>query len=1043
MPTDHNLLFGVLALQADLLTTAQFVEACSAWAVRKAVPLADLLVERGWLTADEVRLVEMLASKKLARHGGDPQATLAAVLPDEVRQTLAGVADEDVRATLAFAGGPRSVLLSGPSSPTGSRDRYTTTRLHATGGLGRVWLAHDAGMDRDVAMKELLPERTALPEAAARFLREARITGQLEHPGIVPVYELVHEPGAASPFYTMRFIRGRTFGEAIAAYHARRGAGTAEAMELRDLLTAFAMLCQAVAYAHSRRVVHRDLKPANVVLGDFGEVILLDWGIAKVLGEAERADADLTVTADRAPAVPADGALDATRQGQVLGTPSYMAPEQAGGDVDAIDERTDVYGLGAILFEILTGTVPFRGRTASDVLAQVRDADPPRPTALVRDAPRPLEAVALKCLSKAPGDRYASAKAVASEVAHFLADEPVAAYRDPLRVRVGRWSRRHRTLASGLAAALLVALPVLLVSLLLVSDSARREKDARVAADASRDDAEANFQKAVRAADLVSGELARGVKPIAGTQSKTVLEILARAEAVYDDLLAGPNPPARARLNKAKLLVLVSEVYRGMNLLAPARDRAAQAVGICAALSEADPGVREYRTTLAAAHHRRGWAAWDIGKGTEALGDFAAGIRLLDAADAADAADPEETFALASCLTLSGNIRLDFGDPAAAKPLYERGLVLREALHARNPGDPANTTQLATSCERFGLYHRKHGDAAAGLVFLRRAVGLNATAFAADRNNQEIAVNYVRTLNTLAGAELGEEREAAVGRMGIARDLAETFARRDPDNNLWEREAIRSRWSFRELEQRDWGKMTPEQRIASRRALVAAIQDIIRISDRRIALSPENVVWLSDRGNVRARLAVALLGLADAGAEPEKNRRLALEQGQLSVADYDRVVSADPNTYEQKLGWVYAMSAVRDAMIAVKPDAAALAYHWKYSAVEIRAHLENQRAHPENFVSRGYCGRSFFNAGLLHRELSDDWLALSADAAVLDAMLDLAAALPDPATVTDPVLSKQLASARVRMAGRLRKLDGAIPLPARGKKLLESLAESK
>src|SRR5262249_40637205 len=135
--------------------------------------------------------------------------------------------------------------------------------------------------------KELRPERAGQPTLWARFLREAQVTGQLEHPGIVPVYEVGRRPDDQAPFYTMRFVRGRTLAEAARAYHERRRRGEAGRLELRELLTAFVSLCQAVAYAHSRGVLHRDLKPQNVVLGDYGEVMLLDWGLAKVTGETD------------------------------------------------------------------------------------------------------------------------------------------------------------------------------------------------------------------------------------------------------------------------------------------------------------------------------------------------------------------------------------------------------------------------------------------------------------------------------------------------------------------------------------------------------------------------------------------------------------------------------------------------------------------------------------------------------------------------------------------------------------------------------------
>jgi tRNA A-37 threonylcarbamoyl transferase component Bud32 len=332
MDTDRNLLFGVLALQADLIEPARFAEACTAWSARKDTPLAELLVERGWLSAEERCHVEFLLDRKLRKHGGDARAGLAEVTTASVRHSLVGVTDCDVRQSLAglatLPDGPDSVVTTAYQPE--ARDRYTLLRLHATGGIGRVWLARDASLGRDVALKELRPERAGHPAVAARFLREAQVTGQLEHPGVVPIYELGRRREDQQPFYTMRFVRGRTLAEAVASYHQRRAGGEAGPLELRELLTAFVGVCNAVAYSHSRGVLHRDLKPRNVVLGDFGEAIVLDWGLARVMGEAAAEAVPLDL--------PASSAADGTVQGQVLGTPAYMAPEQAEGRLVALGE---------------------------------------------------------------------------------------------------------------------------------------------------------------------------------------------------------------------------------------------------------------------------------------------------------------------------------------------------------------------------------------------------------------------------------------------------------------------------------------------------------------------------------------------------------------------------------------------------------------------------------------------------------------------------------------------------------------------------------
>jgi tetratricopeptide (TPR) repeat protein len=450
MDSDRNLLFGVLALQADLIDDAQFARACSEWAGRKQLPLADLLVERGWLTSSDRADVEKLLERKLRKHKGDARASLAEVMPDPVKRSLAGLADPDIRQSLAGLTAPPEglVLIATTAYEPGACDRYTLSRLHATGGIGRVWLARDASLGRDVALKELRPERAGSPAVWARFLKEAQVTGQLEHPGIVPIYELGRRPGDQQPFYTMRFVRGRTLAEAAAAYHRRRASGEAGPLELRELLTALVGVCNAVAYAHSRGVLHRDLKPQNVVLGDYGEVMVLDWGLARVTGERDDMAAPLEL--------PAAGEADATVQGQVLGTPAYMAPEQAEGRLDLLGPATDVYGLGAILYEVLAGRPPFRGDDTAAVLRQVAHEAPPRPRSVEKGAPGALEAVCLKALAKSPAARYATAKELAAEVERWLADEQVSAYQDPLTTRVRRWAGRHRTVVSA-AAVLLVA----------------------------------------------------------------------------------------------------------------------------------------------------------------------------------------------------------------------------------------------------------------------------------------------------------------------------------------------------------------------------------------------------------------------------------------------------------------------------------------------------------------------------------------------------------------------------------------------------------
>lgn len=293
--------------------------------------------------------------------------------------------------------------------------RYVWLREIGIGGMGRVSLCIDQQMGRPVAVKELRPELLGNTEAAARFRQEARITGRLSHPSIVPVYELANPVEGGHIFYTMRHVEGETMTNAVQTYHRNKAAGSDTQFELVRLLNAFVAVCQTVAYAHSQGVLHRDLKGSNVVLGSFGEVIVLDWGLAKIVDDQrESTDSglgDTASTTDRH-----------TRLGTVTGTPGYMAPEQARGRVDRLGPHTDIYGLGAILYEILTGQPPFVGPTASAIIALAAAGNPVSPSDRVPDVPGELASACQRALAKDPEDRHPSAAIFAEAIQHWLAD---------------------------------------------------------------------------------------------------------------------------------------------------------------------------------------------------------------------------------------------------------------------------------------------------------------------------------------------------------------------------------------------------------------------------------------------------------------------------------------------------------------------------------------------------------------------------------------------------------------------------------------------
>jgi tetratricopeptide (TPR) repeat protein len=352
--------------------------------------------------------------------------------------------------TGAVAARPGYVVLGSLATRPNEGNRYTITRLHAEGGLGKVWAASDNDLHREVVLKELKPQQAKQPGSVRRFLKEAQVTGQLEHPNIVPIYELGWRPEDRQPFYTMRFVRGETLAGSLRRYHARRKKGEADPLELPRLLGAFISVANAVAFAHSRGVVHRDLKPGNIALGEFGEVIVLDWGLAKLVGQDDEEASERGIAWSEE----VDG--HQTLEGSVLGTPGYMAPEQAAGQISQIDRCTDIYSLGAILFEILAGVAPHSGRNTLEIVNQIVQGRIPTARSIEPATPPALNAICSKAMALKPEDRYPTATALAADVERWLADEPVSAWPEPWHLRAARWARKHRTLCASAAAAVVI-----------------------------------------------------------------------------------------------------------------------------------------------------------------------------------------------------------------------------------------------------------------------------------------------------------------------------------------------------------------------------------------------------------------------------------------------------------------------------------------------------------------------------------------------------------------------------------------------------------
>ncbi|WP_231741865.1 serine/threonine-protein kinase [Stieleria varia] len=375
--------------------------------------------------------------------------------------------------------------------------RYKRIGELGRGGWGVVDRAMDRQLGREVAVKRIVASSSLSEEDQARFLHEARVTSQLQHPGVVPVHELGEADGEV--FYVMKLLEGDNLKHHIRSVHPEPGSQShlKTQSQLVDaigpLLERFISVCQAVAYAHENDVIHRDLKPTNVMVGAFGETIVVDWGLARQANE-EIDDATLTGSSSR-------GSGISESDGTVVGTPAYMAPEQARGEISAVGCHSDIYSLGVMLYEIIAGRHPYAGMPIAAVLPEVIAARC-RPLAKSQPrTPRPLLRIVETAMASAPADRYATASDLADDVRRFLTGDKVSVYQETTLDQISRWSRHHRGIAVTIAAAVCMLLIVSVAFGIVVRRAHKSEQIARREAEAAHRQALLRLVDARDAAD--------------------------------------------------------------------------------------------------------------------------------------------------------------------------------------------------------------------------------------------------------------------------------------------------------------------------------------------------------------------------------------------------------------------------------------------------------------------------------------------------------------------------------------------------------------
>jgi serine/threonine-protein kinase len=811
---DPNVLFGIVALQNGLIDQGQLVSATQSWIHEKHRPLAKILANGGALDAGELQAVDAMVGLILNKKGGNTTQGLSSLnVSPSARDALASIGDAEVDSTLnqirsssdstqnwdpertTAAAGADGATRHDAGASGSNADRFRILRAHARGGLGAIFIALDRELNREVAVKQILDVHADNPSSRRRFLIEAEITGGLEHPGIVPVYSL-GSYGDGRPYYAMRFIKGDSLKTVIKGFHAARESRPDEgvrSLELRQLLRRFIDLCNTIDYAHSRGVLHRDIKPSNVILGNYGETLVVDWGLAKPLGLPDREGG-----AGEQALVPSSASGSGeTLPGSALGTPSYMSPEQAEGDLERLGPQSDVYGLGATLYCLLTGKPPVEADDLGVVLGAVRKGEvrPPRQHDPTID--RALEAICLKAMARHQTDRYPTARALADDVERWTADESISAWREPYWRLARRWGRRHRTLVVAGIILLAAATAGLTVGNLLLGRANSRTEhqralaernlglalEAAARAERQRERAESNFRLARDAVNEFSTQVSEntllrsplpGLQPLRNELLKTALRY---NQAFVDSQGEEPGLKAdlaRARYRMGGITEVVGSKTEALSHLEKSR-------ALWEDLLKNKPDDSQYQLELARAFRDIAvLLSENLGRAGEARQPFQEAQRLLEQLFQSDPARAEYRTDLATTYGFLYRWFDNQGDhPQEARRYSELALDLWEKQARFDAGARRN---VATHSTVLGYWNTRYGTADDALRFFAKSREILQGLIAETPRSMSLREELRRlevNIGYLHDSRTGRFREA-LRHYDIARSLAEQNARENP-----------------------------------------------------------------------------------------------------------------------------------------------------------------------------------------------------------------------------------------------------------------------
>lgn len=662
-------------------------------------------------------------------------------------------------------------------------------RFHARGGLGEVLIGEDDTLGRKVALKIIQTRHSQSNDALVHFHREAEITSRLEHPGVVPVHS-IGKAADGRPCYTMRFIEGQTLHQAIRQFHAATPAFTSIAFH--QLLRHFLDVCNTMAYAHSRGVIHRDLKPANIMLGSFGETWLLDWGLARQieLSESER-------SAAWEPVVPETG-RDPSRQMTLgSGTPGYMAPEQIDGPEHRVGNATDIYSLGIVLQELLTGQRPVQARDVQECLNRTRRGDLPRPRLLNEAIPVALEAICLKARALLPTDRYASVVDLANDVERWLADEPVSVHREPTLARMNRWRRKHPRAVSVLATAALLGIAGLIIGFIVMGEKNQQLSAANIRLNSAhaqltetnadltvaRDDARRRYKLALDAFNQMVFGILNKLEDHPGTQDLRK-DLLENARAGLKKLLQEAEKQGNPDSTLVWSYFRMGDLEKALGHPLAAQQEYQDGHDLARDLADADRKNTQAQHDLSVSYNLLGSLKRELGQSRDALDYYQKSLEIAQRLAEDDPKNAQTQRHLGITYNQMGDVTLEqLGQAKASRDFYQKGLQIAQRLAEADPRKDQTQRDLSISYENMGNATRRLGQTKEAVEHYQKGFQIRQRLAGTNPRNTEAQRDLSVSCNLLGNVylDLGQTKDALdfyEQMLQISKRLAEA----DPNN---------------------------------------------------------------------------------------------------------------------------------------------------------------------------------------------------------------------------------------------------------------------